>query len=203
MISNRSIKIVRIASFILALIPFALLFYKGLTDDLGANPVEFLTRSTGDWTLRFLLITLCITPLRKISGWHWLLRLRRMLGLFTYFYACLHFSIYILDQFFSVESILEDIIERPYITVGFSCFVLLTSLAMTSNNAMIRKLGARRWQALHRLVYVIGIGAILHFLWLVKKDHTEPLIYGFILALLLLYRLLARYRRPDTMGQTQ
>lgn len=203
MISNRSIKIVRIASFILALIPFALLFYKGLTDDLGANPVEFLTRSTGDWTLRFLLITLCITPLRKISGWHWLLRLRRMLGLFTYFYACLHFSIYILDQFFSVESILEDIIERPYITVGFSCFVLLTSLAMSSNNAMIRKLGARRWQALHRLVYVIGIGAILHFLWLVKKDHTEPLIYGFILALLLLYRLLARYRRPDTMGQTQ
>lgn len=202
MTSDRAIKLGKLVLLILGLAPFMLLLGKGLVDDLGANPVEYLTRRTGDWTLRFLLITLAITPLRKMTGQHWLLRLRRMLGLFTYFYACLHFSIYILDQFFSVETIVEDIIKRPYITVGFTCFVLMTPLAITSSNAMVRKLGAKRWQALHRSIYVIGIGAILHFLWLVKKDHTEPLIYGFILTLLLAYRLLAWLRRPDTISHS-
>lgn len=181
----------------LALVPLArlgvaLAFFP---DWLGANPAEFITRSLGDWTLRFLLATLAVTPLRLVTGWQWLLRLRRMLGLYAFFYGVVHLSSYVaFDQLFSVPDILRDIAKRPFITVGFTALALMIPLAATSTNAMVRRLGAKRWLALHRLVYVIGPLAVLHFWWMVKRDITEPAIYGLILALLLGYRLLAKRR---------
>jgi sulfoxide reductase heme-binding subunit YedZ len=176
--------------FVAALVPLAWIVARAFQDDLGANPIETLNRYTGDWTLRFLLITLAVTPLRKLSGWHVLIRLRRMLGLFAFLYACLHFLSWIwLDQFFDLDAILKDVAKRPFVTLGFTCFVLLILLAVTSTNAMVRRLGGRRWQLLHRLVYVIAVGGVIHFLWLVKSDITQPLIYGALLALLLGYRL--------------
>ena len=182
--------LVKPALFVLALMPLALLIYRGLNNDLGANPVETINRFTGDWVLRFLLITLAVTPLRRLFGWSALLRYRRMLGLFAFFYVCLHFLSYAwLDQYFAIADIIKDVAKRPYITVGFACFLMLIPLAATSTNAMIRRLGARRWQRLHRLVYLVGVGGIVHFLWLGKTDLREPLIYGAILAVLLGFRL--------------
>ncbi|MEX0960604.1 MAG: protein-methionine-sulfoxide reductase heme-binding subunit MsrQ [Burkholderiales bacterium] len=182
--------------FVVCLIPLALVIWRALAGELSANPIEDITHHTGWWTLTFLMIVLAVTPLRQLSGLHWLLRLRRMLGLFAFFYACLHFLTYIvLDQFFHVEEIIKDVIKRPYITVGFTAFVLLIPLAATSTNAMVRRLGAARWQMLHRLVYLIAILAVLHFLWLVKKDVREPLVFATILACLLGARLLYRLRR--------
>jgi len=175
--------------FFVCLIPLGRLVWLAFNGGLGANPIEFVTRSTGTWTLVFLLITLSITPLRKLTGQNTLIRVRRMLGLFAFFYACLHFTTYIwLDQFFELAAILKDIKKRPFITVGFACFVLLLPLAATSTNAMMRRLG-RRWQQLHRLVYLIGIGGVVHYWWLVKKDITQPALYALVLALLLGYRL--------------
>lgn len=174
---------------VVCLLPLARLIAFGFSGGLGANPIEFITRSTGTWTLVGLMLTLSITPLRRMSGRAGLIRYRRMLGLFTFFYVCLHFVTYIwLDQFFDPAAIVKDIIKRPFITVGFSAFVLLIPLAATSTRAMIRRLG-RRWQPLHRLVYAISILGVVHYLWLVKKDLTEPLIYGAVLTLLLLMRL--------------
>jgi len=175
--------------FLSCLVPLALLAWDGYADNLGANPIEAITRATGKWTLILLLVTLAITPLRKISGWQSLIKFRRMLGLFAFFYACLHFTTYVwLDQFFEVPSIVKDIAKRPFITVGFTSFVLLIPLAVTSTSGMIRRLG-KRWQQLHRLVYISAIGGVLHFLWLVKADIRRPVLYGSILALLLAYRL--------------
>lgn len=177
--------------FVASLVPFALLVWDGVANNLGANPVEAIRLYTGDWTLRFLLITLAVTPLRRITGWNAMLRLRRMLGLFAFFYACLHFVSYIwLDQFFALDAIIEDVLDRPYITVGVASFLLLIPLAVTSTNGMVRRLGAKRWQRLHRLVYIIGIGGVIHFLWLVKSDISQPVIYGAVLALLLGYRVI-------------
>ena len=183
--------------FLLCLVPLARLIVLGANDALGANPIEFITRSTGTWTLVFLLVTLSVTPLRKIFNQPALIKLRRMFGLFAFFYVCLHFTTYIwLDQFFDVREIAKDIVKRPFITVGFLAFVLLIPLAATSNNATIKRLGARRWQSLHRLVYPIGILGVVHYWWLVKKDLTQPIIYASILAVLLGYRLLlARTRK--------
>lgn len=182
--------------FTLALLPLAFLLFKALGNDLGANPIETINRFTGLWTLRFLLITLAVTPLRRMFAWNVLLRFRRMLGLFAFFYACLHFLSYAwLDQYFVLADILKDVVKRPYITVGFACLLLLIPLAVTSTNGMVRRLGAKRWQQLHRLVYVIAIGGIVHFLWLVKSDLSEPLMYGAILALLLGFRLWDKRRR--------
>jgi len=165
-------------------------------DWLGANPAEFITRSTGDWTLRFLLITLAVTPVRMLTGWHWLLRFRRMLGLFAFFYSLVHLSSYVaFDHVFAVSEILKDIIKRPFITIGFTALVLMLPLAITSTNAMVKRLGARRWLALHRLVYVIAPLGVLHFWWMVKRDVTEPAIYAAILALLLAYRAIGRLRQ--------
>lgn len=179
--------------FAVAAAPFGWLLWLAVSDGLGANPIEAITRYTGDWTLRFLLITLAVTPLRELCGWSWLMRMRRMLGLFAFFYALLHFATYlVLDQFFAWRHIIDDIAERPYITVGFVCFVLLIPLAVTSSNAMMRRLGGRRWKRLHRSVYFIAIGGVVHFLWLVKADVREPLVYAAVLALLLAYRLLRR-----------
>jgi len=182
--------------FIAALIPLAFLIYRGLINDLGANPIETINRYTGDWVLRFLLITLAVTPLRRLTGWNGLLRYRRMLGLFAFFYACVHFLSWAwLDQYFVLADIVQDVAKRPYITVGFASFLMLIPLALTSTNAMIRRLGAKRWQQLHRLVYLIGIGGVVHFLWLVKSDIREPLVYGAVLALLLGFRLWEWRRR--------
>ena len=175
--------------FFVCVMPLFWIIWRGLQSDLGANPVETVTRYTGDWVLRFLLITLSVTPTRKIFGWNFLLRYRRMLGLFAFFYACIHFGIYVVDQYFSVETVLEDILDRPYITLGFTCFVLLIPLALTSTNDMVKRLGAKRWQKLHRLVYVIAIGGVLHYWWLVKSDIFQPLVYALLLLILLSCRL--------------
>lgn len=182
---NRLIKPV---VFILSLLPLVLLFSNLYLDRLGANPFEVLTRSTGEWTLRFLLITLAMTPLRKITGSAWPLRLRRMFGLFTYFYVVVHLSTYLwLDHFFDWDEIITDIIKRPYITFGMLAFVLMTPLAFTSTNYMMRRLG-KRWKSLHKLIYPIAILGILHFLLLVKADLLEPVIYALILAILFILR---------------
>ena len=192
-------KLLKPALFVVALVPLIWLGYRAVDNDLGVNPIETLNRYTGDWVLRFLMITLAVTPARKLTGWNSLLRYRRMLGLFAFFYACLHFLSYVwLDQYFVFADIVKDVIKRPYITVGFASFLMLVPLAATSTNAMIRRLGAQRWQRLHRLVYAIGIGGVVHFLWLVKSDIREPLIYGVILALLLGFRLWDRARRSNS-----
>ncbi len=175
--------------FMASLLPLAWLCWLAWQDRLGANPVETLSHRTGDWSLRFLLLTLAVTPLRRLSGWNGLQKFRRMLGLFAFFYVCLHFGVYLIfDQFFDWAGIVEDVAKRPYITVGFTGWLLLIPLAVTSTSGMIKRLG-RNWQRLHRLVYVIGALGVLHYLWLVKADLTEPLLYGGILGVLLGYRL--------------
>ncbi|MDD1621166.1 MAG: sulfoxide reductase heme-binding subunit YedZ [Methylococcaceae bacterium] len=189
-IDDRTLTRLKIITFLLALLPLVKLIVGAFQNNLGANPIEKITHITGFWTLTFLLITLSATPLRHFSGWSWPIRLRRMLGLSAFFYACLHFLTYlILDQFFDWPAIAQDIIKRPYITIGFPAFVLLIPLAITSNNAMIRKLGGARWRLLHRLIYPIAIAGVVHFAWLVKKDLTQPLIFAGLLALLLFARL--------------
>lgn len=180
------------ALFALALVPFLRLVVLGYQDSLGANPIEFITHSTGFWTLTFLCITLAVTPLRRLTGWQMPLRLRRMLGLFVFFYAVCHFITYIwFDQWFSLEEVVKDIAKRPFITVGFAAFLLLLPLAFTSTNAMMRRLG-RRWGQLHRLIYVIAILGVVHFWWLKedKNDLSEPWQFAGIVAMLLLFRML-------------
>ena len=177
---------IKSALFLVCLIPAFLLWRGFELDTLGANPIETITRSLGEWTLRFLLITLTVTPLRKYTGWHWFIRLRRMLGLFTFAYGLSHLLTYVwLDQFFDWEAIARDIIKRPFITVGFAALMLMLPLAVTSSNYAIRKLGGRRWQSLHRAIYPITILGCVHFWWLVKKDVTWPLIYTVIAVALL------------------
>lgn len=175
--------------FVTALAPALWLFAAALGDNLGANPIEAVTRSLGDWALRFLLLTLTLTPLRRLTGWRWLLGYRRMVGLYSFFYASLHLLSYIvLDQFFYWPEIWADIIKRPYITVGMTSFLLLIPLAITSTGGWMRRLG-KNWQRLHRLVYLIAIGAVLHYYMLVKADTSAPLLYAAILLVLLLLRL--------------
>ncbi|MCK2125109.1 sulfoxide reductase heme-binding subunit YedZ [Thauera aromatica] len=184
--SARRISSIKALLFVLCLLPAARLALGWQADTLGANPVETLTRDSGEWALRFLLLTLTVTPLRRLSGLHWLLRLRRMLGLYAFAYAAAHFALYLwLDQFFDWGAIARDLLERPFISVGFAAFVLLLPLAATSNAFAIGRLGGRRWQALHRAVYGIAILAVVHFWWLVKADLREPLLYAAILAVLL------------------
>src|SRR5262245_41613687 len=167
------------------LMPLVVLAWQALTNNLGANPIDEITDITGVWTLRFLLITLAVTPMRRLTGWNRLIQLRRMLGLFAFFYGSLHFLTYIwLDQFFVVEDIIADVIERPFITVGFTSFVLLLPLAITSTTAMIKRLGGKWWQRLHRLVYAIAIGGVVAYLWLGKADIQQPLPHCGILAVL-------------------
>jgi len=176
--------------FLACLIPLALLGWKAYSGALGANPIEVITHATGDWTLRFLLITLSITPIRKLTGRLWLIRYRRMFGLFAFFYGTLHFLTYIwLDKFFDLHEMLHDIAKRKFITVGFTGFVLMIPLALTSTAGWIRRLGGKRWQALHRLIYFSAIAGVIHYWWLVKADFHLPLEYGVILAVLLGYRI--------------
>jgi sulfoxide reductase heme-binding subunit YedZ len=181
--------------FLLGLAPFAWLLFRVFTGRLSPEPVEDITFATGDWGLRFLLITLAVTPLRALSGFNALIRLRRMLGLFAFFYLCLHFATYlVLDQFFDWSAIVEDIAKRTYILVGLTGFVLLIPLAVTSTDAMMKRLGGRRWKRLHKLVYVTAVAGVVHFLWLVKADISEPMIYIAILVILLGYRIYANAR---------
>ena len=175
--------------FAACLIPLGLLVWRGLSGGLTANPIEFVTHRTGDWALRLLLITLAVTPLRRLTGWNDLVRLRRMLGLFAFFYASLHVATYVvLDHFFAFDSMLEDLTERRFVTAGFTGFVLMIPLALTSTQAMVRRLGGRRWRALHRLAYVSACAGVVHYAWLVKADLRAPLLYGALLALLLAAR---------------
>ena len=191
----RALGRIKAALFVLALVPLARLVAAAFTGGLGVNPIEFVTRSTGTWTLSLLLITLAVTPLRRVTGWNWLIRLRRMLGLFAFFYACLHFTTYVwLDQFFDPAAIVKDVVKRPFITVGFSAFVLLIPLAATSTHAMVRRLGGKAWQRLHYLVYLIATLGVVHYWWLVKKDVTQPMLFAFGLAILLGYRVLHQLR---------
>jgi len=182
--------------FLACLVPLARLGWKAYEQRLGANPIEVITHSTGDWTLIFLLITLSITPLRKLTGQLWLIRFRRMFGLFAFFYVVLHFLTYIwLDKFFDFHAMLADIAKRRFITVGFTGFVLLIPLAFTSTSAWIRRLGGKRWQALHRLIYFSAIAGVIHYWWLVKADIRKPREYAVVLGTLLAYRLVV-WARP-------
>ena len=185
--ASRQLLAIKAALFALALVPLARMVYLTVSGQL-VEPLEFITRGTGDWVLYMLCITLALTPLRRLTGWNWLVKLRRMAGLFTFFYGCLHFLTFLwFDHFFDLAEMFRDVIKRPFITVGFIAFVLLIPLAVTSTNGMIKRLGGKRWQWLHRLIYLIAPLAILHFWWMKagKNNFTEPLIVGAIVALLL------------------
>ena len=180
---------IKIIAFIIGLLPATLLAVQFLQDNLGANPIEEITHSTGEWALRFLLITLRATPVNRLFGWRWPIRLRRMYGLLAFFYAFLHLAIYLwLDQFFDWPEIWLDILDRPFITIGMLAFVLLLPLVATSNKAMMKRLG-KRWKKLHRLAYLIPLLGVLHYWWLVKADVLEPLLYGVALLVLLMLRM--------------
>ncbi len=179
----------KIECFFAALLPPISLGWRAFHSGLGANPIEVITHSTGQWTIIFLLLTLSVTPLRRVTRQYWLIGLRRMVGLFAFFYATLHFTTYFwLDKFFDVHEIVKDIYKRPFITVGFAAFTLLVPLALTSTAWSIRKLGGKNWQRLHRLIYLSAILGVIHFIWLVKADKRQPYAYGFVLTLLLAYR---------------
>jgi sulfoxide reductase heme-binding subunit YedZ len=180
----------KVAVFSTCLIPFGGLVWRSLKGGLGANPVEFLQHATGDWTLRFLIFTLCITPFRKLLKLPDLIRFRRMLGLFAFFYVCLHFLTYLgPDQSFDVAAMWKDVAKRPFITVGFLGFVLLIPLAITSTAGWIRRLGGKRWQMLHRAIYVSAVAGVIHYYWLVKSDVRKPFFYGALVGILLLWRV--------------
>ena len=187
--SERVLKwLIKPAVFVACLLPFGLLLQAALDNDLGANPIEAITHTTGDWALRLLLVTLAMTPLRRLLGQPWPIRLRRMLGLYAFFYASLHLLAWAwLDQQWLLAEIVADIAKRPYITVGFAAWLLLLPLAVTSNRFSMRRLG-RRWASLHKLVYLIGLLAVLHFVWLIKADLLEPLLYAAVFAGLMLTR---------------
>ncbi|HEY6763656.1 MAG TPA: protein-methionine-sulfoxide reductase heme-binding subunit MsrQ [Candidatus Sulfotelmatobacter sp.] len=188
--------------FLVCLAPLARLAWRGFHDGLGANPIEVITHSTGDWTLIFLLITLSVTPARKLTGQYWLIGLRRMFGLFAFFYGCLHLTTYVwLDKFFDVHAMLADVLKRRFITAGLTGFVLMIPLALTSTKGWIRRLGGKRWQALHRLIYFSAIAGVTHYIWLVKADLKKPLEYGAVLAMLMGYRVIAWWRsRAKNVG---
>jgi len=175
--------------FLVCLGPLATLAWKVTQQNLGANPVDVITRSTGKWTLTLLLITLAISPLRKLSGMPWLIRFRRMLGLLAFFYGSLHLTTYVwLDKFFDVQAMLHDIAKRKFITAGMTAWACMLPLAITSTTGWIRRLGGKRWQKLHRLIYLSAAAGVIHFIWLVKADLRRPLTYGAVLAVLLAYR---------------
>lgn len=195
----KQLTFIKVVVFLLALLPIARI---GLLTGEQTNPLEYLTHGTGDWTLYMLCITLAVTPVRKLTGLNWLLRLRRMLGLFTFFYAFMHFTCFIwFDHFFDLHEIWKDVLKRPFITVGFAAFLMLVPLAATSSNWMVRKLGGKRWQALHRLIYIIAPLAVLHYWWMKAGKHNTgtPMLFGFIVAGLLAIRVFlnrAKVRAP-------
>jgi len=186
----------KVLVFLLCLAPFARLAWRFWMQDLTPNPLEYITHFTGDWTIRLLVATLAITPLRKLLGVPDLIRFRRMVGLFAFFYGCLHFLTYLwFDKLFDLHEIWKDVAKRPFITAGFTAFVLLVPLALTSTKGWIRRLGGKRWQRLHRLIYATAIAAVVHYYWLVKSDVRLPLFYGALVAVLLLYRIVVSLMR--------
>ena len=192
----------KLAAFLLCLTPLASLAWRGLHQGLGANPIEYITHATGDWTLRFLVITLSVTPVRKLLNLPQLIRFRRMLGLFAFFYGCLHFTTYIwLDKFFDSSEMIKDVIKRPFITAGFVGFALMIPLAITSTAGWIRRLGGKFWQRLHRLIYASAAAGVIHYYWLVKSDVRKPVMYAAIVMLLLGYRAATwLYRRGSRLA---
>ena len=185
--SPKQLTTIKAVLFVLALVPLALLVYKTVAG-VFVEPLEAITRGTGDWVLYLLCLTLAVTPLRRLTGWNWLVRLRRMIGLFAFFYAFIHFLAFLwFDHFFDVAAMWTDVVKRPFVTVGFAAFVLLIPLAVTSTNGMIKRLGGKRWQWLHRLIYLVAPLGILHFWWMKagKNNFTEPIIFGLIVLLLL------------------
>ncbi len=185
------IKVLKVLVFVAALGPLARLLWKGVQGTLGANPIEFITRSTGEWILVFLMATLAITPLRKLTGLAELIRFRRMLGLFAFFYGCLHLMTYVwLDQNFNFRGMIPDVYKRPFITAGFTGFVLMLPLALTSTRRWIGRLGGKRWQALHRLIYLSALAGVIHFLWLVKRVTIRPQTYAVIFGVLMFARIM-------------
>jgi len=189
--NHRQIVWLKAAMWAACFLPLLRLGYLGFTGGLGANPIEFITLSTGTWTLVLLLSTLAITPLRVITGQNWLVKLRRLVGLFAFFYGCLHFLTYVwLDQFFDFPAMMRDVAKRPFITMGFTAFSILIPLAVTSTTGAIRRLSGRRWRRLHRLIYISAIAAVIHFWWKVKADVRQPEIFAAVLALLLGFRIL-------------
>lgn len=195
MLTPESGKKIKPVLFILLLIPLALLVYRFFNGGLGANPIETINRYTGDWALRILLLTLAFSPIIRITRWNNIIQYRRMVGLFAFFYVCLHLTSYtVLDQYFDFAAIIDDVFKRPFITAGFASFILLIPLAITSTNKMVERL-QYRWIQLHRLVYLIAMLAVLHFWWMVKIDTTEPMIYAIILAVLLGFRVFYYFKR--------
>ena len=195
MLTTQSGKRIKPVLFILLLVPLAVLAYRFYSEGFGANPIETINRYTGDWALRILLLTLAFSPLIRITRWHNIIQYRRMVGLFAFFYVCVHLSSYIvLDQFFDFSEIIDDVFKRPFITAGFSAFILLIPLAVTSTNKMVERL-QYRWIQLHRIIYLIGMLAVLHFWWMVKIDTREPMIYAIILAILLGFRFIFYIKR--------
>ena len=200
----RQLTAIKSSAFVLALVPFFALVYLVATDQL-VEPLQYITRNTGSWTLYFLCITLAVTPLRRLSGWNWVLKLRRMMGLYAFFYALLHFTTFLwFDHFFDVQEMLKDVAKRPFITVGFTAFVLLVPLAITSTNGMVRRLGGKRWQMLHKLVYVIAPLGILHFWWMRagKHDFNKPILFGLIVLALLGIRVWWARSKATTASAT-
>lgn len=186
----KDIRFSKFVLFINALVPLAFLLWDAWHQRLGVNPIEFVTRTTGMLTLIFVFLTLAITPLRKLTGANWLIKFRRMLGLYAFFHGTLHFITYIwFDRFFNIKSIAGDIIQRPFIAIGMLCFFMLIPLAVTSTNAMIKRLGGKRWANLHRLIYPTAIGGVIHYYMIVKSDARIPLAFAFVLAILLGYRI--------------
>lgn len=204
---EKFIRALKALAFIVCLGPAFVLTWKGFHGQLGANPIDVITRTTGRWTLTFLLITLGVTPVRRISGLNWLIRFRRMLGLYAFFYGSLHLMTYVwLDKFFDVHDMLHDIAKRRFITAGLTAWTLMLPLALTSTTGWIRRLGGKRWQNLHRLIYFSAAAGVVHFIWLVKADLRRPLTYGSILAALLAFRVIVWIRkrvrtRPAPVGQ--
>ncbi len=192
-------KAAKVCVFLLCLTPLAWLVTRALTGRLGINPVEDLELTTGIWALRFLVLTLAVTPFRRLTGWNRVIQYRRMLGLFTFFYVCVHFAIYIgVDQFFAWSFIVKDVAKRPFITMGFTAFVLMIPLAVTSTKGWIRRLG-RKWQILHRLIYICGVCAAIHYLWKVKVMIGSPVYYAAIIGVLLAFRVIWAFRTPKSL----
>lgn len=204
---DKFLRPLKIVVFLVCLGPLLVLIWKATHELLGANPVDVITRSTGKWTLTFLLVALAVTPARRLGGMPWLIRFRRMLGLFAFFYGTLHLMTYVwLDKFFDIHAMLHDIAKRRFITAGMTGWALMLPLALTSTTGWIRRLGGRRWQKLHRLIYFSAMAGVVHFLWLVKADLRRPLIYGSVLGVLLAYRglkwLLVRVRTRQSATAT-
>ncbi len=204
MIDRKKLLLIKTGLWVACLAPLARLGYKGLTGGLTANPIEFITLSTGTWTLTFVMTTLAVTPLRHFTGQNWLVKLRRPIGLFAFFYGCLHFLTYIwLDKFFDLHDMAQDVLKRPFITAGFFAFVLMIPLAATSTSGIIRQMGGRKWRLLHRLIYITGISAVVHYWWKVKADTRVPRIYAMVLVVLLGFRVIdwlvarSRQRRAE------